>query len=117
LSGTTQTSNATGPGATFIDPVAKPGKVTGLSDSDAMKAIGGPTFQSMQGEAAERGAPGFLTITGRDMKKDPVKYVGVAAGVTSKVCPNPLCKAAAGAVAAGAGAYEAWKHTYGAPSQ
>jgi hypothetical protein len=94
-----------------------PGKATGLSASGAMSAIGGPTYQSMQQTAAAIGTPGFVTITGRDMRKDPIKYVGVAAGVTSKVCPNPLCKAAAGAVAAGAGAYEAWKHTYGDPSQ
>ena len=37
----------------------------------------------------------------RNFANDPVKYVGTTAGVVSKVCPHPVCKAAAGVVGAG----------------
>jgi hypothetical protein len=64
-------------------------------------------------QGREASLPSFAAQLGnqvsRDFKRDPVKYVGTTAGVVAKTCPNPVCKAAAGAVAGAATAYEAYK--------
>ena len=70
----------------------------------------------MKKEDSLRHPPYFGRQVATDFKKDPVKYVGVAAAVTRKICPHPVCKAIAGAVAAGVGAYEAKKHALDTPS-
>jgi RHS repeat-associated protein len=88
-----------------------------LNRDQTLKAIGAERMSQASEAALPSMAGEFFRITGRDMRKDPVKYIGTAAAVTSKACPHPACKAVAGAIAAGAGAYEAWKHATDNPSQ
>jgi RHS repeat-associated protein len=91
--------------------VDKSSSVTQISQKDAVAAIGTKEFRVAQELSAEPDrAAYFARATMTDAGKNPAKYVAAAASVGAKVCPNPLCRAALGAVAAAAGAYQAYKN-------